>query len=300
MIAGLTFLQLGESKSDLQYRVFAIFMVTVLPALILAQVEPKYDMARLLFYRESASKAYRQLPFALSMVMAEMPYSIVCAVIFFLPLYYIPGFNTASSRAGYQFLMVLITEVFAVTLGQMIAAITPSSFISSLVNPFIVINFSLFCGVTIPSSQMPGFWKAWLYQLDPFTRLIGGMVVTELHELPVVCAESELNRFSAPPGQNCGSYMEQFFANGGPGYLVSNSTQDCAYCAYRVGDEFYQPLKYSFDHRWREMGILAAFIGSNLILLFLGVSVKKDRSYRRRGSEADPCNQARFLNFNRR
>lgn len=98
----------------------------MLPALILAQVEPKYAIARMISYREQAAKAYKTFPFALSMVLAEMPYSILCAVGFFLPIYYIPGLNPSTSRAGYQFFMVLITEIFSVTLGQMIAAITPS------------------------------------------------------------------------------------------------------------------------------------------------------------------------------
>ena len=176
LLAGLTFLRLGDSRSSLQERVFVVFQAVVLPAIIISQVEPKYDLSRLIFYRESAAKAYQQFPFALSMVLAEMPYSILCAVGFFLPIYYMTGFQTESSRAGYQFLMILITELFSVTLGQMIAACTPSSFIAVLLNPFLIITFSLFCGVTIPQPQIPKFWRAWLYQLDPFTRLIGGMV----------------------------------------------------------------------------------------------------------------------------
>ena len=159
-----------------KYRVFVIFQTTVLPALILAQVEPKYDLSRMIFYRESAAKAYKEFPFALSMVLAEMPYSILCAVGFFLPLYYIPGFQSASTRAGYQFLIILITELFSVTLAQTISALTPGTFIAMLLNPFVIIVFALFCGVTIPRPQIPKFWRAWLYQLDPFTRLIGGMV----------------------------------------------------------------------------------------------------------------------------
>lgn len=107
-------------------RVFVIFQVTVLPALILAQVEPKYAISRVIFYRESSSKMYGQFAFASSLVVAELPYSILCAVFFFLPIYYMPGFQTAPDRAGYQFLMVLITELFSVTLGQAVAAITPS------------------------------------------------------------------------------------------------------------------------------------------------------------------------------
>lgn len=188
LITGISYLHLNNSRSSLQYRVFVIFQATVLPALILAQVEPKYDLSRLIFYRESAAKAYKQFPFALSMVLAELPYSVLCAVGFFLPLYYIPGFQAASSRAGYQFFMILITELFSVTLGQMVAALTPSSFISMLVNPFLIITFALFCGVTIAKPQIPRFWRAWLYQLDPFTRLIGGMVRSSVPFPASICA----------------------------------------------------------------------------------------------------------------
>ncbi|KAK5116214.1 hypothetical protein LTR62_008540 [Meristemomyces frigidus] len=279
LLTGLMFLNLDDSRSSLQYRVFVIFQVTVLPALILAQVQPKYDLSRLIFYREAAGKTYKQLPFALSMVGAEMPYSLLCAVGFFVTIYYPAGFNLASSRAGYFFLVVLITELFSVTLAQTMSALTPSTFIAVLLNPFVIIIFALFCGVTVPKPQIPGFWRAWLYQLDPFTRLISGLVATELHGLPVVCKQSELNLFSAPSGQTCGQYMADFFVRGGAGYIIDNATSNCAYCAYSVGDQFYEPLGISFAHRWRDFGILTAFIGSNLFLLFLG---------------------SRYLNFNKR
>ncbi|KAI5309246.1 hypothetical protein KEM55_003687 [Ascosphaera atra] len=64
IITGLSFLNLDDSKASLQYRVFIIFQATIIPAIILAQIEPKYDDARRVFYRESASKTYRQFPFA--------------------------------------------------------------------------------------------------------------------------------------------------------------------------------------------------------------------------------------------
>ncbi|KAL8748262.1 MAG: hypothetical protein Q9184_007454, partial [Pyrenodesmia sp. 2 TL-2023] len=262
---------------SLQLRIFVIFQTSVLPALILAQVEPKYDLLRLIFYRESAAKAYRQFPFALSMVLAEMPYSILCAVGFFLPIYYMPKFQPSSSRAGYQFFMILLMELFSVTLGQALAALTPSAFIALLLNPFVIVVFAMFCGVTVPPPQIPGFWRKWLYQLDPLTRLIGGMVVTELHDRPVVCTQSELNVFSAPDGQTCGDYMASFFANDGPGYIVNNATSLCEYCAYKVGDEFSQPLGLDFNNRWRDLGVYAAFVLSNLFLLFLGSRVTSTR-----------------------
>lgn len=273
LLTGLVFLKLENSRQDLQYRVFVLFQVTVLPALILAQVEPKYAMARMIFYREQSSKMYSQFAFSLSMVIAEIPYSILCAVGFFVCLYFPPGFTAAADRAGYQFLMILICELFSVTLGQMIAALTPNPFLASLLNPFIIITFSLFCGVTIPKPNIPKFWRSWLYELDPFTRLISGMVVTELHGLPVACRDVEFNTFPIPSGETCGSYAENFMSLA-PGYLRNlTATDSCDYCAFSVGDEFYAPLGLSYDNRWRDMGIFLAFVGSNLVILFLAVSL---------------------------
>ncbi|EMD92404.1 hypothetical protein COCC4DRAFT_130485 [Bipolaris maydis ATCC 48331] len=279
LLTGLMYLNLDNSRSSLQYRVFIIFQVTVLPALILAQVEPKYAIQRTISFREQMSKAYKTFPFALSMVIAEMPYSILCSVAFFLPLYYIPGLNSESSRAGYQFFMVFITEIFSVTLGQAVAALTPTPFIASYCNPFIIIIFALFCGVTIPKPSIPKFWRVWLYELNPFTRLIGGMLVTELHGQSVQCKPTEYNQFRSPQGQDCGSYMSDFFASDGPGYIRDNLTNVCEYCAYKVGDEFYTPLGYDFSNRWRDLGIFIAFVVSNLAILFIA---------------------AKYLNFNRR
>ncbi|KJZ78583.1 hypothetical protein HIM_01974 [Hirsutella minnesotensis 3608] len=278
-ISGLTYLDLDDSRASLQYTVFVMFQVTVLPALIISQVQVMYHIKRAIFFREASSKMYSPMAFVTAITAAEMPYSILCAVVFFVCLYFMPGLQATPSRAGYQFLMVLATEIFAVTLGQGLASFTPSPRISAQFNPFIIIIFALFCGVTIPAPQIPGFWRAWLYQLDPFTRLIGGMVTTALHELPVRCKPYELNTFTAPNDTTCGQYMEPFFARGGKGYLVSNDTQNCEYCAYRVGDEFYEPLNMSFADRWRDLGIYVAFIGSNLIILFTA---------------------SRFFNFNKR
>ncbi|KAI1347172.1 ABC-2 type transporter [Xylaria sp. FL0043] len=279
LLTGLTYLQLDESRSSLQYKVFVMFQVTVLPALLLPQVELMFVIKRAIFFREQLSKMYSSFTFTLSMVIAELPYSILCSVLFFLPLYFIPGFQSEPSRAGYQYFMVLITELFAVSLGQVLAAISPSAFVSSQYDPFIVITFALFCGVTIPYPQIIPFWRTWLYQLDPFTRLISGTITTALHELPVKCTSRELNSFIAPPGQTCGTYMEKFFGAGGAGYLVNNDTSNCQYCAYSSGDQFYETFQYTFDTRWRDLGIFIAFVASNTIILFTAT---------------------RFLNWNRR
>jgi ATP-binding cassette, subfamily G (WHITE), member 2, SNQ2 len=161
----------------------------------------------------------------------------------------------------------------------MIAALTPNAFIASLLNPPTLITFGLFCGVTIPRPSMPGFWRAWLNPLDPMTRLISGMLSTELHSLQVQCLPSELSVFNPPANQTCGEYAATFLTTA-IGYLSNpNATENCGYCKFSVGDGYLATLEFSWDERWKELGIFAAFVGSNLIILVLA---------------------ARFLNYARR
>jgi ATP-binding cassette, subfamily G (WHITE), member 2, SNQ2 len=132
-----------------------------------------------------------------------------------------------------------------------------------------MVTFALFCGVTIPRPLMPGFWRAWLNPLDPFTRLISGMLSTELHDFKVQCAQSELAIFDPPAGQTCGEYAATFLQTA-IGYIANpNATSGCGYCPFSVGDGYLTTLEFSWTDRWKELGIFAAFIGSNLIILAL-------------------------------
>jgi len=83
---------------------------------IMSQIEPMFILSRMTYIREASSKMYSPVVFALSQLAAETPYSILCSVVFFLLLYYPTGFNTDSTRAGYGFAMILLTELFAVTM----------------------------------------------------------------------------------------------------------------------------------------------------------------------------------------
>ncbi|KAL7416336.1 putative ATP-binding cassette transporter [Mrakia frigida] len=268
LITSLTFLNLGSSVQDLQYRVFAIFIATVLPAIIISQVEPTYIMSRQTFNREASSRMYSSIVFSTSQLIAEMPYSILCAVGFFVLFYFPMGFQSASDRAGYHFFMILVTEIYSVTLGQAVAAISPSIVVFPLFNPFLLVIFSLFCGVTIPFPQIPFFWRKWMYDLDPFTRLIAGLVSTELHDLKVVCLQSELKIFNPPPGQTCTQWASEYVSAVG-GYLTNTSaeaTSNCEFCPYALGDQFYGPLGIDFSTRWRDIGILIAFLVFNVMV----------------------------------
>lgn len=284
LLTGLAYLNIGDSYVDVQYRIFVIFQVTILPALILSQVEPRFEMSRIQFFKEDHSGMYSKTVFVISMVLAEIPMSILCAVLvglhritpemrltriqFYLLLYFPVDFSRNPSQAGYQFLIIYITEQFSVVLGQAIAALTPSSYTASLLTPFLLIVFSLFCGVTIPPPNIPSFWK-WLYHLNPLTYMVGGMIETELYDRPVRCKLSEFSIFEPPSGRTCWEYASSWLENS-TGYLSNpNATAGCKYCPFTDVEAYAAQFDLLWDHRWRDLGILAVYVLSTLVILYV-------------------------------
>lgn len=270
IITGLTFLQLSNGVADLQNRIFAAFLVVILIPLITSQVEPTFIMARVIYLRESSSKMYSPIAFGVAQFLAEMPYSLVCAVGFYVLWYFLVGFQDGSDRAGYAFVILVALEIYAVTLGQAVAALSPSIFIAAKANPPIIVTLTIFCGVTVPKARMPRFWRSWLYQLDPITRFISGLIANEMHDLAITCREEEYTLFQPPSGQTCLQWAGSF-VNATGGYLLNGeAASDCRYCQYSSGDEYLRANELSFGNRWRDFGIFLAYIFANLVAIVLG------------------------------
>lgn len=99
------------------------------------------------------------------------------------------------------------------------------------------------------------------------TSFIYGLVGVEYSSFSLLAGANEFSTFNPPSGQQCGEYAAAFVQQAG-GYIDNlNATVACKYCTYSVGDEFYTPLTITFGHRWRDLGILIAFVGFNIILV---------------------------------
>ncbi|TFK70455.1 hypothetical protein BDN72DRAFT_896460 [Pluteus cervinus] len=268
LFISLSFLQLGDSIRELQFRLFAIFWVVVLPAIVMTQIEPAFIFNRRIFIRESSSRIYSPYVFAIAQVLGEMPYNILCGVIYWALMVYPIGFGQGSAGlngTGFQLLIIIFMLLFGVSLGQLVAALSPSIQVAVLFNPFLGLVLATFCGVTLPYPTMINFWKSWLYQLDPYTRTLAAMVSTELHGLVIRCKSDEFAIFDPPSNQTCSSWGEPFVNIFG-GYIDNlNATTACRYCQYSVGDQFFVPLNIQFSERWRDAFILLAFCVFNFI-----------------------------------
>ncbi|KDQ63068.1 hypothetical protein JAAARDRAFT_202584 [Jaapia argillacea MUCL 33604] len=268
----LSFLQLGHTVRDLQYRVFGIFWCSILPVIVMNQVEPMFIFNRSIFIRESSSRIYSPYVFAIGQLVGEIPYSILCGIVYWALMVYPMGYGQGAAGlpgTGFQLLLIVFLELFGVSLGQLIGALSPSIQVAVLFNPFIAVTLSTFCGVTIPYPTMAKFWKDWLYQLDPYTHMLSAMLSTELHGLSIQCQSDEFSVFNPPSGQTCQTWASDFVAGFG-GYLDNpNDTEGCRYCQYKVGDEFFLPLNIRYSDRWWNASLLLAFFAFNVVATIL-------------------------------
>lgn len=277
LFAGFTFWMIGDGTFDLQLRLMSVFnFVFVAPGCI-NQLQPLFIRNRDIFEsREKKSKTYHWFAFITAQLVSEIPLLIVCATLFFCCWYFSSGFPIEASASGQVYLQMIFYEFLYTSLGQSIAAYSPDAYFAALANPIIIgaglINF---CGVVVPYSQINVFWRSWLYWLDPFTYLIGGLLEPVVWDVQIQCKPEELTQIRLPSGSTCGDYMADFLSTNA-GYVVdpSNSTM-CDFCEYSTGADYLRTLNINERYYgWRDVGITALFCISSYALVFLMMKLR--------------------------
>jgi ABC-type multidrug transport system permease subunit len=214
---------------------------------------------------------YHWSAFVTGLIVSEIPYLIICAVLYFVCWYYTVGFPLDSSRAGAVFFIMLFYEFIYTGIGQAIAAYAPNAVFAALVNPLIISVLVSFCGVLVPYAQITVFWRYWLYWINPFNYLMGGLLVFTIWDVPVQCNEGEFAIFNPPDGQTCAAYLTDFLRGMGAGSNLVNpdATADCRVCQYRTGSDYLITLnEEEYYYGWRNAGIVVLFAFSSYAMVF--------------------------------
>ncbi|KAJ5549700.1 hypothetical protein N7461_004398 [Penicillium sp. DV-2018c] len=275
LINGLTYLQIGNSATDLQSKAFSCFLVLMLVPEYINAISMRFIMNRDLWLaREGPSGVYGWVSFCTAQIVSEIPYSVVGGVVFFLLYYFMVGLPLGFA-AGYCFLMFFLFFLFATSWGQWIAALSSDSMIAATLMPFFIIMCELFNGILRPQSQMPAFWKYTMYYITPFTYWIGGVLASVLRGTPVICSQSELTIFESPPNTTCREYAGAWLDAKGVGYLSNpDEMGQCGYCEYSFGDDYLASIALDSSKIWPYFGIFLAFTFTNYLMIYLLVYVR--------------------------
>jgi ABC-type multidrug transport system ATPase subunit/ABC-type multidrug transport system permease subunit len=279
---GFTFWMIGNAVSKQQEVLFAIFNFIFVAPGVIAQLQPLFLERRDIYEtREKKSKMYHWFPFTTGLIVSEVPYLIVCAVLYFLPFYYTVGFPSASDKAGAVFFVMLVYEFIYTGIGQFVAAPAPNAVFASLINPLLIGTLVSFCGVLVPYAQIQEFWRYWLYWLNPFNYLMGALLTFVDFDREIKCKESEFAIFNPPQGQSCGEYLAPYLA--GPGsrnnLINPDAFDECRVCQYTRGSDYLYTLNIlDYYYGWRDAAICVLFALSSYALVYALMKVRTKAS----------------------
>jgi ABC-type multidrug transport system permease subunit len=262
-----------QTTSSLQNKLFAIFMALVLSTSLAQQAQPIFMSFRNLYEaRERPSKLYAWPVAIVAAILVEIPWNFVGTTTFFIPWYFFIFHDGLGALRGfYMWLALMFFAVYWHTFATACAGIAPNPQLASVLFSVFFSFVIVFCGVVQPPPLMPKFWSSWMFPLSPFTYLLEGLLGNVLGGEAIVCAANELNTLNPPAGQSCEQFLGAYFASGAPGYFVQNADGSCGTCAYAQAETFLSSLStssltLSSSHKWRNLGIIAAYIAFNFFL----------------------------------
>lgn len=279
---GFTFWMIGDALGDLQLRLFSIFNFIFVAPGVVNQLQPLFiDRRDIYETREKKSKMYSWWAFVTGLIVSELPYLCICAVLYFACWYYTVGFPKDSNKAGASFFVMLMYEFIYTGIGQFIAAYAPNAVFASLVDPLIIGVLISFCGVLVPYAQIKAFWRYWMYYLNPFNYLMGSLLTFTVFDVEVQCTDREFAVFDPPSGQTCASYLANFLAGEGSRTNLVNpgATAGCKVCEFRRGSDYLYDLNLKdYYYGWRDAAIVVIFALSSYGMVFLLMKLRTKAS----------------------
>lgn len=249
-------------------------MALVLSTSLSQQLQPVFIQFRALYeVRERPSKMYSWWVAVWSALLVEIPWNLLGGTLFWACWFWMAQFPTDSKTSALVWGFYMLFQIYYQTFAAAIAAMSPNPMIASILFSTFFSFVIIFCGVVQPPPQLPYFWRVWMFPLSPFTYLIEGMLGAVLNDQPVRCAPNEYNAITPPPGQSCAQYLANFVTdlqgpNLGTGYYIEGSDGTCDYCQFRVGNDYLRSINMNAAYRFRDLGIICAYIAFNILLCF--------------------------------
>ncbi|KIW29433.1 uncharacterized protein PV07_05248 [Cladophialophora immunda] len=290
---GASFYDADITIQGLQNQMFAIFMIMVILAFLVYQTMPNFVTQRDLYeVRERPANTYAWYIFMCANVVVELAWNTVAAPLIFFPFYYLVGMthnaqpaHQVGERGALMFLLTWCFTLFTATFADLIIAGLPTAEIGAIIALVLFSLCLIFCGVIATPSALPGFW-IFMYRVSPLTYLIGGFLSTGLANNEVQCSLLEMSRLEPPRGQTCGEYLATYMQLAGGSLSNPNATEHCEFCPIASTNTFLASVSSYYGERWRNFGIMWAFIIFNIagafFLYWLARVPKKDLSDRLR------------------
>ena len=246
LIISSVFYNLSSDSSSLFRRTILLFFIVLLNAFasmleimtLYAKRKVVEKHARYAFFHPSAE--------AIAAIIADLPYKILNAIFVNVTIYFMANLRREPG-AFFFFLLYNFTLTLAMSGAfRLIGSVTKSIAQALAPASIIFLALILYCGFTIPPPYMEA-WLGWLRWVNPVYYSTESVFLNEFVGRQFQCTD---------------------FVPSGPGYdTVGASERVCTVAGSVLGQDFvdgttYLNVSFGFvnSHRWRNLGILIAFM----------------------------------------
>jgi len=231
LLLGFFYFRLDDNQQGAHSRAGLLYFALLVTNLIVIPILPVMILQRAVYYRERASLTYRSITYLFGLLVVNLPFLVLYALIFSIPLYWLVGFRAEPDVFFIFLLVLLLTLLLNQSYIAFLAAISPNLIVAMTIMALSLSLFSLFSGFLIPRGSIPNYW-IWANYLDLSTYGLEALIINEFKGLALHCSGNE-------------------FVD----VVANNKTIEI--CPITSGEQFLSTFDYQDKNLWRNVGIMA-------------------------------------------
>ncbi|KAK6202414.1 ABC-2 type transporter-domain-containing protein [Scheffersomyces amazonensis] len=245
LIISSIFYNLQPTTGSFYYRSAAMFFAILFNAFsCIVEIFSLYE-ARPIVEKHKTYALYHPSADALASIIMEMSSKIIIAIGFNCVYYFMVNFRREPGRFFFYLLINFASTLSMSHLFRTIGAATKTLSESMTPSTLLLLAFMIFTGFVIPTPKMLG-WCRWINYIDPVAYTFEALMANEFHDREFACAQF------VPSGGNYPDTPDNRICSVVGAELGSN---------YVNGDRYINiSFEYYYSHRWRNFGIIVAFI----------------------------------------
>ncbi|OHE99417.1 ABC-2 type transporter [Colletotrichum orchidophilum] len=251
LILGSMFFNLKKDSDTFYYRGGLIFFALLFNAFASEMEVLTLYTQRPVIEKHNRYALYHQSAEAISSYIIELPYKITNVFVFNSILYFMANLNREPGPFFFFCLVSFLVLLAMSGIYRTLASLARTSHQAMVPVALITIGVTMYAGFTVPTTYMQG-WSRWMGYVNPLSYAFEALMINEFHGRKFLC----------------GSLVPS-----GPGYDgLAISGRTCAVVGAVPGSDqvdgdryIEQSFDYSNGHKWRNVGILCAYVVAFLI-----------------------------------
>ncbi|KAG6090993.1 ZEB2-regulated ABC transporter 1 [Claviceps sp. LM220 group G6] len=277
LIIGSVFYNLDETSSSFFQRGALIFFACLMNAFSSALEILTLYSQRPIVEKHARYALYHPSAEAISSMLCDVPYKIANAILFNLTLYFMTNLRREVG-AFFFFLLISFSTVLVMSMiFRFIGSASRTLFQALVPASLLILDLVIFTGFVLPKRYMLG-WCRWLSYIDPLGYAFESLMVNEFHNRQFTCTQNVPT--NKGPGSSVISALQKY-ANVNPENQVCSAVGSIPGENFVDGDRYTRTqFGYEWSHRWRNLGIVMAFVFFFLALYMIAaelVSEKKSK-----------------------